>query len=198
MNRALRRISVACLALFVLLMINMNYVQAFETTKLAGETGNIRIFDQQFSYQRGSIIANGDSKGVTIAESRLVKGTAQYQRYYPAGQVYAPITGYDTIYSTSGIEHTEDSLLAGTDPRLTVHNFTALLTGKQKQGATVELTISPAAHQAAYNALASDGGEPEPVDPAHLPDVLEGLAQARRGQFATDSEVEVAFRRFDQ
>jgi hypothetical protein len=46
--------------------------------------------------------------------------------------------------------------------------------------------------------LASDGGEPEPVDPAHLPDVLESLAQARRGQFATDSEVEVAFRRFDQ
>jgi peptidoglycan glycosyltransferase len=71
--------------------------------------------------------------------------------------VYAPVTGYDTIYSTSGIEHTEESLLAGTDPRLAVHNFTALLTGKQKQGATVELTISPAAQQAAYNALAGSG-----------------------------------------
>jgi penicillin-binding protein A len=158
MNRALRRISVACLALFVLLMINMNYVQAFETTKLAGETGNIRIFDQQFSYQRGSIIANGDSKGVTIAESRLLKGTAQYQRYYPEPKVYAPITGYDTIYSQSGIEQTDNSLLAGTDPRLAVHNLTALLTGKQKQGATVELTVSPAAQNAAYQALTGDGG----------------------------------------
>lgn len=158
MNRALLRISLACLAMFVLLLINVNYLQAFRAPKLAGETGNIRVFDQQFTYQRGSIIATGDGTDVTIAQSRLIKGTRTYQRYYPQGKVYAPVTGYDTIYSTSGIEHTEDSLLAGTDPRLTVHNFTALLTGKQKQGANVELTISPAAQQAAYNALANDGG----------------------------------------
>jgi hypothetical protein len=45
--------------------------------------------------------------------------------------------------------------------------------------------------------LAGDEGEPEPIDSAHLPDVLESLAQARRRQFATDAEVEAAFRRFD-
>ncbi len=43
-----------------------------------------------------------------------------------------------------------------------------------------------------------DEGEPEEIDPAHLPDVLESLAQARRGEFATDAEVEAAFRRFDR
>ena len=37
MNRAILRISLACLALFVLLLLNVNYVQAFETTKLADE-----------------------------------------------------------------------------------------------------------------------------------------------------------------
>jgi hypothetical protein len=47
-------------------------------------------------------------------------------------------------------------------------------------------------------ALAGNEGEPEPINPAHLPDVLESLAQARRRQFATDAEVEAAFRRFDQ
>jgi hypothetical protein len=47
-------------------------------------------------------------------------------------------------------------------------------------------------------ALAGKDGEPESIDPAHLPDVLEGLAQARRRQFATDAEVEAAFRRFDR
>jgi hypothetical protein len=45
--------------------------------------------------------------------------------------------------------------------------------------------------------LAGEEGEPEPIDPAHLPDVLESLAQAKRRQFATDAEVEAAFRRFD-
>jgi DNA-binding transcriptional regulator YdaS (Cro superfamily) len=47
-------------------------------------------------------------------------------------------------------------------------------------------------------ALAGDEGEPEAIDPAHLPDVLESLAQAKRRQFATDAEVEAAFRRFEQ
>jgi hypothetical protein len=41
-------------------------------------------------------------------------------------------------------------------------------------------------------------GEPGEVDPAHLPAVLEGLAQAKRREFATDAEVEAVFRRFEQ
>jgi len=40
--------------------------------------------------------------------------------------------------------------------------------------------------------------EPEAIDPAHLTEVLEGLAQAERGEFATDQQVEAAFRRFDR
>jgi hypothetical protein len=46
--------------------------------------------------------------------------------------------------------------------------------------------------------LAGDEGEPEEIDRAHLPAVLEGLAQAKRREFATDAEVEAAFRRFDR
>ena len=46
--------------------------------------------------------------------------------------------------------------------------------------------------------LAADHGEPEPVDPAHLPAVLEGLGQARRRSFATEAEIEAAFRRFER
>jgi hypothetical protein len=46
--------------------------------------------------------------------------------------------------------------------------------------------------------LAGDEGSPEEIDPAHLPAVLEGLAQAKHRQLATDEEVEAAFRRFDR
>ena len=46
--------------------------------------------------------------------------------------------------------------------------------------------------------LVRDDREPESIDPAHLADVLEGLDQARRREFATDEEVEAAFRRFGQ
>ena len=46
-------------------------------------------------------------------------------------------------------------------------------------------------------ALAGKLDEPETIDPAHLPAVLEGLAQAKRREFATSAQVETAFRRFD-
>jgi hypothetical protein len=46
--------------------------------------------------------------------------------------------------------------------------------------------------------LVGDAGEPESVAPEHLAAVLEGLAQARRRDFASDAEVEAAFRRFDR
>jgi hypothetical protein len=45
-------------------------------------------------------------------------------------------------------------------------------------------------------ALAGEEDEPEAIDPEHLPDVLESLEQARRGEFASEEEVQAAFRRF--
>jgi penicillin-binding protein A len=176
MNRALHRISLACLAMFVLLLLNVNYVQAFESGSLATKSGNARIFDQQFQYQRGSIIASGNlgsGGSAKIAVSRLVPGTSTYRRYYPFGPQFAPVTGYDSIYGATGIEGAEGRELAGTDQRLVVHNLVSLFTGKPKQGATVFLTISPKAQQAAYQALKAqslkDNGLPAAavaIDPA--------------------------------
>jgi peptidoglycan glycosyltransferase len=162
MNRALRRMSIACLAMFVLLMIAVNYLQVFRVNSLASQPTNVRVFDQQFKIWRGDIVANGDVGGPTngpqkvIADSRLVSG-GQYQRRYPEGRVYAPVTGYDSIYSLSGVELAENSFLNGSSPRLSVYNLKGLFTGKPKQGASVYLTISPRAQAAAYAALAQQG-----------------------------------------
>jgi peptidoglycan glycosyltransferase len=157
MNRALYRLSLACLVMFVLLLINVNYVQAFQADSLAGRPGNARAFAQQFQFQRGSIIASGGGQNTTIAESLPVKGTNMYRRYYPAGPMYAQITGFDSVYGSTAIEKAYDKYLAGSAPSLAVHNLISLLTGKPKQGATVYLTVSPKAQQAAYQALAQEG-----------------------------------------
>jgi predicted transcriptional regulator len=45
--------------------------------------------------------------------------------------------------------------------------------------------------------LAQGSGEPEEISAEHLAAVLEGLAQTKAGQFASEAEVEAAFRRFD-
>lgn len=154
MNQALRRISLASLVLFLALLVNANYVQAFEAGSMVNDPGNGRTFAQQYQYQRGSIIT-ADNK--TVAASKHVGGIYNYQRYYPDPLPYAPITGYDSPYSATGIEGAENRLLNGTDPRLTVRNLIDLITGKPKKGATVQLTINSATQQAAYAALKSTG-----------------------------------------
>jgi Ca2+-binding EF-hand superfamily protein len=45
--------------------------------------------------------------------------------------------------------------------------------------------------------LAGDQDELEEINSAHLLDVLESLAQAKRREFASESEIEAAFRRLD-
>jgi penicillin-binding protein A len=152
MNRALRRVSLICLVLFVLLLVNINYVQGFQANSLANEPGNGRTFSAQFQFQRGSIIT-ADQK--VIADSKLNKNLGEYQRHYPYGPVYAPVTGYDSLFSSTGIELAEAKQLSGSDPALAVHNLIDLISGKPKKGATIGLTINSVAQQAAYNALAA-------------------------------------------
>jgi peptidoglycan glycosyltransferase len=154
MNQALRRMSLVILGMFILLLLSVNYVQGFEPTSLAAEPLNSRSFSQQYQFQRGSIIT-ADNK--VIAESVHVKGIYSYQRNYPFPTTYAPVTGYDSLYSATGIEQAEDKFLSGSDPQLTVHNLIDLITGKPKRGATVQLTVNSAAQTAAYNALKASG-----------------------------------------
>ncbi len=154
MNRALRRMSIAVLAMFLLLLININYLQGFEPASLATKPNNARAFEAQFQYQRGNIVT---ADGVSVAESRPSNDIYKYTRHYPQGPVYAPVTGYDTLYSQTGVEAAENSLLSGNDSALTVRNVIDLLTGKHRKGANVTLTINSKAQAAAYNALASLG-----------------------------------------
>lgn len=154
MNRALRRISIAALVMFALLLVNDNYLQAFQSDSLRTKPGNARAFAQQFQQKRGDILT---SDGTVIAGSRPVGGIYKYQRYYTDGPMYAPVTGYDSIYGASGIELAEDKLLSGSDPRLTVRRWVDLVSGKKPEGASVVTTVNDKAQQAAYDALKGTG-----------------------------------------
>jgi len=165
MNHGLRRVSILVLIMFGLLLVNVNYVQAFQATSFAGDPGNGRVFSQQFQYQRGPIIT---SDGKMIADSVPVKGIYSYQRHYLQGPVYAPVTGYDSMYGVTGIEAAENKLLNGTDTQLAVRNLVDMITGKKKKGATVQLTVNSAAQQAAYRGLKASGlpGAAVAIDPS--------------------------------
>jgi hypothetical protein len=60
-------------------------------------------------------------------------------------------------------------------------------------------SLPPDAQDEIAHAMVSlaDRDELEAIDQAYLPAVLDGLAQAKSRQFATDAEVEAALRRFE-
>ncbi len=155
MNRALRRIAIASLVMFAVLMLNVNYLQAFQADSLTSKPSNVRAFEQQFQQQRGQIVA---SDGTVLAKSVPTKNVIyKFQRQYPHGPEYAPVTGYDSVFGATGLELAEDKLLSGNDPRLLVRNFVNMITGKKAQGAQVVTTVDPKAQTAAYTALRATG-----------------------------------------
>jgi len=153
-NRAVRRISIAVLVMFVLLLANVNYLQAFEAGSLTNKPGNSRAFAAQFQYQRGEITT---ADGKVLATSKNVGGVYKYQRVYPLGPEYAPATGFDALYSSTGIEGAENSYLTGNSSNLAVRNVIDMITNKPRKGATVQLTLDSNAQNAAWSALQATG-----------------------------------------
>ena len=136
MNRALKRISIAVLVMFLLLMVNVNYLQGFETSSLSTRPFNARAVSEANQYERGDIVT---ADGLKVAGTKPTNDLYKYLRVYNDGQVYAPVTGYDTIYSTTGVEDAEDSLLSGNGSQLAFRNFIDMITNKPQKGATVQL-----------------------------------------------------------
>jgi peptidoglycan glycosyltransferase len=140
--------------MFVLLLANVNYLQAFEANSLSDKKGNSRAFTAQFQNKRGEITA---ADGTVLAESKSIGGIYKYQRVYTHGDEYAPITGYDTLYTATGVEKTENALLNGTSSQLAVRNVIDTITNKPRKGATVQTTINSKAQNAAWSSLQSLG-----------------------------------------
>ena len=155
MNTPLRRVSIAMMVMIVLLMVNDMYVQVIKADSYANNPLNRRTLLTEYSQQRGSITA---SDGTVLAKSVATTDTYKYLRQYPAGPMYAPVTGYYSLnYGTSGMERIENSILNGSDDRLFVRRLSDLITGRDPQGGNVQLTIDPKVQAAAYNGMVSAG-----------------------------------------
>ncbi len=150
MNRPIRNIAIACLVLFVALLLNINYVQFVEADSLNAKNGNKRVINEEFSRDRGAILVDGKP----VAESVKSDDTYKYQRRYPDGGLYAPLTGYFSyIFGRGGLENSQNRVLSGSDNRLFVNRVVDLVSNKKPKGGSVELTIDPLAQKAAAEGL---------------------------------------------
>ncbi|MGD9530454.1 peptidoglycan D,D-transpeptidase FtsI family protein [Pseudonocardia sp.] len=149
MNAPVRRVALAVMAMIVLLMANLTYVQVVQAGELRSNPRNQRVLFAEYTRDRGQISAGGR----VLAESVEV-GDRTFERRYPDGEVYAPVTGYfSPTYGSSGIERAATDILNGSDDKLFARRLSDLLTGRDPRGGNVVLTIDPAMQQAAYDAL---------------------------------------------
>lgn len=174
MNKQINQVTILVVIMFLALSASVTSVQGLARPSLwqassaygtlVTDGRNSRTVYATFGADRGPIMV-GDT---AIAESVPNEDSSTYQRSYPGGAMYAPVTGYlSTAHvSTTGLEHAENSVLTGEDPSLFSSRIKSLITGETLQGGAVELTIDPAVQQAAWDALGGRQGAVVALDPS--------------------------------
>ena len=95
-----------------------------------------------------------------IASSEREEDSKRYARSYSEGPLYASVTGYFSSVgnASTGIEAAEESVLDGQSQTLLGQRIRNLLTGQNRQGGGVELTLNSKMQQAAAQALGNRKG----------------------------------------
>jgi len=167
MDRQIRRLGIALVALFAVLFGQVAYVQVFAAERIADSPGNAtRQIRAEFEVERGQIIA-ADRR--TVLARSVEAGPNQvyrFRREYPEGELFGHITGYySRIFGRAGIEQAYNEYLAGTAPELAVSNVTDMILGRSKKGASVYTTIWPELQRVAQQALGGQPGAVAAIDP---------------------------------
>lgn len=113
MNRKIRQLAGALIAMYVVLFAALNYWQVNRTEELASEPGNTRALIREFDAPRGPIVT---ADGVVAARSVQAPGDSdvEYLRTYPTGDLLAHITGYYTFgLGSTQLEQTKSGVLTG-------------------------------------------------------------------------------------
>ncbi|RBP99620.1 peptidoglycan D,D-transpeptidase FtsI family protein [Bifidobacterium xylocopae] len=165
MNKSLRQLFTAVIALFVILGLSSTTIMGIRANTLNEDPRNTRALYVEYGAPRGAILA---SDGTILAHSDPINDSYQYQRKYTAGSLYAPVTGYYSITNRTdrGVESSRNQLLSGQADSLWLDRIRTLFTGSQNKGASIETSINPRLQQAAYQALGGQSGSVVAIEPS--------------------------------
>lgn len=152
MNKPMRRVGIVMLAMVVLLLANITYIQVVKADSYRTDPRNQRVLLDEYARQRGAIVSQFN--GQVLADVQPTNDKLKFERRYLDGPLYAPVTGYYSVrYGSGGLERAEDDILNGSDPRLFVRRLSDMVTGRDPRGGNVQLTINPAVQSAVYNLM---------------------------------------------
>src|SRR5260370_8958322 len=124
MNGPIRVFGAFVVVLFLALAAQLANLQTVQASKLNHDPRNTREAVGDFD-RNGGVLQTAD--GVMIAQSVPSNDSFHYQRQYPAGPLFAFITGYQSfIYGADGIENTYGSTLSGRDLPVRVNDLSKL------------------------------------------------------------------------
>jgi len=163
MSRQVRRLAVVLGILCGALLINLTWIQVLHADVYRSRSGNTRLILEEYDRARGPILVGR----AQVARSIPTNDSLKYVRAYDPGAAYASVTGfYSLVYGATGLERTENDVLAGSDPRFLVDRVQQLFAGTQPRGGGIVTTLNAAAQEAAWNALAGRKGAVVAINPS--------------------------------
>jgi peptidoglycan glycosyltransferase len=162
MNDPVRRLSVVVLVMFLALMIAASWIQVIQAGSLNADARNVRTLYREFGNFRGPFIVDGER----IVYSAPIDDPFNYQRTYTDGELFAAATGYYSIvFGRTGLEQTENSLLAGSSDALFWNRLGDLFSGREQRGASIALTLQAELQRTAAEELGDRRGAVVALDP---------------------------------
>lgn len=168
MNQRIRHLTVALIGLFGILFVQLSNWQVIRGPELTDDPRNNRVSLREFDRPRGSIVTADQVAVAQTIPSDAADGRKprfRYQRVYPAGGLFANITGYYTLgFGSTQLERTQNDVLAGKTPQQQLQGVGGLFTDVDNSG-SVNLTVRNDLQQVARRALGKREGSAVVLDP---------------------------------
>lgn len=154
MNKKIIAVLSLILLLFLALAVYLTYFGLFTAPELSKSVYNQRLYEKEGSVKRGTIY---DRNRVALAESKMTDDG--WERIYPYGKIYTHVIGYTSqTYGRSKIELEYNDYLTASNEIGQAVNLAMAVSGGEKTGFDITLTVDNKLQQYAYDVLSGKNG----------------------------------------
>jgi peptidoglycan glycosyltransferase len=167
-NQRIRHLTVALIALFAVLFVQLTTWQVVRRDRLVNDGRNNRVKLREFDKPRGEIVT-ADGKVIAMTEpidlEQNPNDKFNLQRVYPYGDTYAHVTGYYSLgFGSTQLERTQNDVLVGKTPKQLLEATGNLLSKDDTTGKVIT-TIDSRIQEAAKKALGKREGSVVVMNP---------------------------------